>query len=244
MGNDLSERAALVTGGGRGIGRAIALGLAEAGANVAVNYRSNEGAAKETCGRIEKMGRRAVSVRADVSSGPEVARMIKAVHEALGSIDILVNNAGIVDHSPFEEIREEDWDRVIRVNLKSVFLATKEALPGMRSRGWGRIINLSSVAAQIGGIVGPHYAASKAGILGLTRFYASRLAKEGITVNAISPALIDTEMIADNPQASPERIPVGRFGRTAEVAEVAVMLARNGFITGQNFNVDGGLYMH
>ena len=132
---------------------------------------------------------------------------------------------------------------LIDVNLKSCFLVTQAVLPGMRSRKWGRIINISSVAAQTGGVVGPHYAASKAGMLGLTRFYASRLAKEGITVNAIAPALIATEMVAANPNARPDLIPVGRFGDVDEVAEVAVMLARNGYLTGQTINVNGGWYL-
>jgi 3-oxoacyl-[acyl-carrier protein] reductase len=157
-------------------------------------------------------------------------------------VDILINNAGIAKPQPFEEITEADWDDAIDTNLKSCFLLTQAVLPAMRSRRWGRIINLSSVAAQVGGVVGPHYAASKAGMHGLTHFYASRLAKEGITVNAIAPALIETEMVTSNPNATPERIPVGRFGTPDEVAAVAVLLARNPYITGQTFNVNGGWY--
>src|SRR5262249_18323613 len=144
---------------------------------------------------------------------------------------------------PYEQITGHDWDEVIDANLKSCFLVTQAVLPGMRARKWGRIINLSSVAAHVGGVVGPHYAASKAGILGLTHFYASRLAKEGITVNAIAPALIETEMVTSNPNARPERIPVGRFGKVEEIAAVAVMLAGNAYLTGQTINVDGGWYM-
>ena len=156
----------------------------------------------------------------------------------------MVNNAGIAGPRRLEDLTEDDWDRTIAVNLKSCFLATQAALPGMRARRWGRIINLSSVAAQTGGVVGPHYAASKAGMLGLTRSYAQRLAKEGVTVNAIAPALVETEMVTSNPNASPDRIPVGRYGLPVEVAQAAVMLALNGYITGQTINVNGGWYMN
>ena len=161
----------------------------------------------------------------------------------LGHIDILVNNAGIARVQTIDEITEKDWDELIAVNLKSCFLVTQAVLPGMRARRWGRIINLSSVAAHVGGVVGAHYAASKAGMLGLTHFYASRLAREGITVNAISPALIETEMVTANLNATPDRIPIGRFGAGDEVAEAALMLARNGYITGQTLHVNGGWYM-
>jgi 3-oxoacyl-[acyl-carrier protein] reductase len=165
------------------------------------------------------------------------------VERELGRIDILVNNAGIARVQTIEEVTERDWDELLTVNLKSCFLVTQAVLPGMRARGWGRIVNLSSVAAHVGGVVGAHYAASKAGMLGLTHFYASRLAKEGITVNAISPALVATEMVAANPKATPERIPVGRFGAVEEVAGMAVLLASNGYITGQTLHVNGGWFM-
>jgi 3-oxoacyl-[acyl-carrier protein] reductase len=239
----LSKKIALVTGGSRGIGRAIAVALAEGGADVAVNYREREDEARKTCRAVEERGCRTLAVPADVSSEPAVALMVKTVEAALGPVDILVNNAGIVRPQPLEEIGEKDWDDVIEINLKSVFLVTQAVLGGMRSRKWGRIINLSSVAAQLGGVVGPHYAASKAGILGLTHSYASLLAKEGITVNAIAPALIETEMVTRNLKARPDVIPVGRFGAVEEVADVAVMLAENAYITGQTFNVNGGWYM-
>ena len=169
--------------------------------------------------------------------------MVETVQQRLGEIDILVNNAGIGRPQPLSEITEQDWDEVVGVNLKSMFLATQAVLPGMRSRRWGRIINLSSVAAQLGGVVGPHYAASKAGALGLTHSYATLLAKEGITANAIAPALIATEMVTKNPNARPDLIPLGRLGTVEEVAGVAVMLASNGYITGQTINVNGGWYM-
>ena len=138
---------------------------------------------------------------------------------------------------------EKDWDEIIETNLKSAFLVTQAVLPEMRTKGWGRIVNMSSVAAQIGGVVGPHYAASKAGLIGLTHSYASLLSKEGITINTIAPALIATEMVIRNPSARLDLIPVGRFGTVEEVADVVVMLACNGYITGQTININGGWYM-
>lgn len=240
---DLTGETALVTGGSRGIGRAVALALARAGADVAVNYRSRRSEAEEACAQIAALGRRSLAVGADVSQTGEVSALIAAVRRNLGPVSILVNNAAITRPQPLQEITEKDWDEVLAVNLKSQFLVTQAVLPEMRSRKQGRIINLSSVAAQTGGVVGPHYAASKAGILGLTHSYAALLAKEGITVNAIAPALVYTEMIANNPKAQPSLIPVGRFGTIEEVASVAVMLAGNGYITGQTINVNGGWYM-
>ncbi len=219
------------------------MALARAGADVAVNFHTHEAEAKEVCARIEGGGRRAVAVQADVSVARQVAALVESVGGQLGDISILVNNAGITRPQPLETITEQDWDELIAVNLKSVFLVTQAVLPGMRQRRWGRIINLSSVAAQLGGIVGPHYAASKAGLLGLTHSYAALLAREGITVNAIAPALIETEMTAVNPKARADLIPVGRMGTVEETAEVVVTLARNGYITGQTINVNGGWYM-
>lgn len=239
----LTGRVALVTGGSRGIGRAVALALAEAGADIVVNYHSRESEAKQVSSQVENCGRRCMMVHADASVAGDVSRMAKSIEGELGAVTVLVNNAGIAHPQSLEEITEEDWDKIMDVNLKSVFLVTQAVLPGMRAVGWGRIINMSSAAAQLGGIIGPHYTASKAGILGLTHSYAALLAREGITVNAIAPALIETEMIAGNPQARPERIPVGRFGTAEEVAEAVVMLAHNGYITGQTINVNGGLYM-
>jgi 3-oxoacyl-[acyl-carrier protein] reductase len=241
--NDISGRIALVTGGSRGIGRAIAIALAAAGVDVAVNYQTQEGAAQETCERVRAQGRRSVAIRADVSRAEEVAQLVTTVEEQLGPVEILVNNSGISRPQPLDEITEKDWDELLDTNLKSMFLVTRQVLPGMRARRWGRIINLSSVAAQTGGVVGPHYAASKAGVLGLTHSYATLLSKEGITANAISPALVYTEMVAANPKARADLIPVGRFGTVEETAEVAVMLASNGYITGQTINVNGGWYM-
>ena len=236
----LADKVALVTGSSRGIGRATAIALAKAGAHVAVNYRAAENLAAETEQEIKALGRQALAIRADVSVSADVQRLVARVRETLGPIDILVNNAGIIRPQPVEEIRESDWDDLVTTNLKSCFLLTQAVLAEMRARQWGRIINLSSVAAQVGGVVGPHYAASKAGVHGLTHFYASRYAKEGITVNTIAPALIETEMVTSNPNARPDLIPIGRFGAVDEVADVVVMLASNAYITGQTINVNGG----
>ncbi len=243
MSSELIGRTALVTGASRGIGRATALALAKAGADVAVNFLSREADAQEVCSEIKAIGRRALAVKADVSKVREVSRLVETVERELGNIGILVNNAAISRPQPLSDITEQDWDEVLTVNLKPMFLVTQAVLPGMRERAWGRIINLSSVAAQTGGVIGPHYAASKAGALGLTHSYAALLAKERITVNAIAPALIETEMITSNPKARPDLIPVGRFGKVEEVADVVVMLATNGYITGQTISVNGGWYM-
>ena len=240
---DLSGRTALVTGASRGIGAAIAEVLAREGAAVAVNYREREARAQEVAGRIAAAGGRALTVQADVTRACEVERLVRTVEADLGPVDILVNNAGIARVQAIDQVTEQDWDDVLAANLKSCFLVTQAVVPGMRARRWGRIVNLSSVAAQTGGMVGPHYAASKAGLHGLTHTYASALAPEGITVNAIAPALIDTEMVPDAFRSRKDLIPVGRLGTVEEVAGVVVMLACNGFITGQTINVNGGRYM-
>lgn len=239
----LTGKVALVTGGGRGIGRAISLALARAGCDVAVNYRERRDDADSAVGEIEKLGRGAAAIQADVSRGTDVTQLMHAAESKLGPIEILVNNAGKILIQSIEQMTEESWNDMITSNLTSCFLVTQAVLPGMRARRWGRLINISSVAAQAGSIVGVHYAASKAGMLGLTRSYARVLAKEGITVNAITPALVATEMVLSNPVAKPDMIPIGRFGDIEEVADVALMLARNAFITGQTINVNGGYYM-
>lgn len=241
--NDLKNRVALVTGGSRGIGAGIAVALATAGADVAVNYREQGAAAQSVCAEIASRGRKAIAVQADVSRAQEITRMVSELESSLGPVDILVNNAAIAKPRPFEEITETEWDEILRVNLKSVFLVTQAVIAGMRKRKWGRIINLSSVAAQTGGAVGAHYAASKAGIIGLTHSCASSFIKDGITVNAIAPALIETDMVTSNPNASPRLIPMGHFGKVADVASIAVMLASNEYITGQTISVNGGWYM-
>ena len=239
----LAGRTALVTGASRGIGRAIALALAEAGSDVAVNYRSSKEAAEEVAAAITTSGRRSVAIAADVSSDTEVTRLFAEVETRLAPVDILIVNAGINPGKPLEEITLADWRITIDTNLTSAFLLSQAAIPGMRRRRWGRLILLSSVAAQTGGVIGPHYAASKAGMLGLVHSYANMLAKEGITANAIAPALIETDMIRGNDRIQPSLIPIGRFGTSEEVAEAALLLAGNGYITGQTINLNGGWYM-
>jgi 3-oxoacyl-[acyl-carrier protein] reductase len=240
---NLTGKVALVTGGGRGIGRAIALSLAKAGCDVAVNYRERKDDAEKAAQEIRSLGRRSAAIQADVSRSADAGRLVRSAESQLGPIDILVNNAGKILIQPIDKITEDDWNEMIAANLTSCFLMSQAVLPGMRARKWGRIINLSSVAGQAGSVIGIHYAASKAGMIGLTRSYARVLAKEGITVNAIAPALVATEMVTANPAVRPDMIPMGRFGEIEEVADVAVMLAGNAFITGQTINVNGGLYL-
>ena len=234
----LTGRVALITGASRGIGRAVAIELARGGADVLVNYNTNQTAADSVAREIEKLGRRAIAIQADVAKSDQIARLFTT---ELAPVSVLVNNAGIARPQKLEEIAEQDWDDLIDTNLKSCFMVTQAALPAMRAQRWGRIVNISSVAAHVGGVVGPHYAASKAGMLGLTHYYAKALVREGITANAISPALIDTDMVRSNLNAKPDPIPVGRFGDSGEVAEVVVMLARNAYITGQTIHVNGGV---
>jgi 3-oxoacyl-[acyl-carrier protein] reductase len=240
---DLTDRVALVTGGSRGIGAGVAIALARAGAHVAVNFRERADAANGVCAEIVGTGRKAIAIQADVSVSAAVTRMVAEIEAHLGGIDILVNNAGIAHPRKLEDITEAEWDEVLTVNLKSVFLVTQALVGGMRQRKWGRIINLSSVAAQTGGAVGAHYAASKAGIIGLMHSCASSLIQDGITVNAIAPALIETDMVTNNPNANPNLIPMGHFGSVEDVAAVAVMLAMNDYMTGQTVSVNGGWYM-
>jgi 3-oxoacyl-[acyl-carrier protein] reductase len=240
---ELKGKVALVTGASRGIGRQIALALAGQGAAVALNYHRSRSEAEQAAAEARGCGARCLPVRADVSRSDEVAAMLQAVQGELGPVQILVNNAGISRPQALQDIREEDWDELLRVNLKSAFLVTQAVIPGMRAARWGRIVNISSVAAQRGGVVGPHYAASKAGLIGLTHSYANLLCGEGITVNAIAPALIGTDMVLKNPGARAELIPVGRFGTVEEVAETVLLLVGNGYITGQTINVNGGWYM-
>ena len=239
----LQDRIALVTGASRGIGKSTALALARAGAHVAVNFQSNGDAAADVCRQIEALGRKAIPVQADVSKTADVDRLLSAVEKALGSVQVLVNNAGIAQIYPPERVTEQIFEHFLRVNLTSVFLVTQRVLPGMRSAKWGRIINLSSIAAQTGGIIGLHYAASKAGILGLTRSYAAQLGKEGITANAIAPGLIDTDMAAGVPADIRAKIPTETVGSPDEVARIVVLLAETKTINGQTYNINAGRYM-
>jgi 3-oxoacyl-[acyl-carrier protein] reductase len=223
---DLAGRVALVTGAARGIGKAIALALAQAGADVAVNYREREQEALAVADGVRKLGRRAVAVRADVSDSAAVKGLIATVESEIGGVDLLVNNAGIAIRRGLDDLTEADFDRTIAVNLKSAFLCIQAVLPHMRARRWGRIVNISSGAARGAGAIGLHYNASKAGMEGLTRGYAARLVKEGITVNAVAPSLIETEMMPASAETA-ARIPLGRLGRPEEVAQAVLMVAAN-----------------
>lgn len=237
---NFAGRVALVTGASRGIGRAIALALAEAGADVAVNCRARREDAETVAAAVRKLGRRACVVVADVSRAAEVERMFAEVEKALGPVDLLVNNAGIGLRLDLDQLTEAVFDETIAVNLKSCFLCMQAAWPGMKARGYGRIVNISSAAARSAGGIGAHYNASKAGMEGLTRGYAIRLAKDGITVNAVAPALIDTEMTAPGAAA---RVPLGRLGAPEETAQVVVMTLANPYVTGQTIAVNGGLHL-
>lgn len=237
----LDGRRALVTGGGRGIGKAIALVLAEAGADVAVNYRARADAAEATAAEIRRLGRRAAAVQADVSVAAEVQALVENVETIHGAIDILVNNAGISEPCGIEELTEELFERTLSVNLKSAFLCTQAVLPGMRARGFGRIVNISSGAARGAGAVGVHYNASKAGMEGLTRGYAARVVKDGVTVNAVAPSLIATEMIKPHRLDNLPKIPLGRLGTVEEIASIVLMVVGNPYMTGQTVAANGGM---
>ena len=237
---NLRGRTALVTGGSRGIGAAIVRTLAEAGAAVAINYRERAAEADALAKSIAGAGGQATAIAADVSQTDAVAKMVDQVTSGLGAIDILVNNAGIAITRGVDDLTEEDFDKTIAVNLKSVFLITQAVLPGMRAKKWGRIVNISSGAARGAGAIGPHYNASKAGVEGLTRGYAARLVKEGITVNAVAPSLIETDMMQGQQQLV-SRIPLGRFGTADEVASAVMLLIQNPYMTGQTIAMRGGM---
>ena len=238
--NGLRGRTALVTGGSRGIGAAISRALAEAGAAVAINYRERTDEAKKLAEDLRKTGVDIITVQADVSLAAAVSKMVDIAKSELGTIDILINNAGIAITRGIDDLSETDFDRTISTNLKSVFLCTQAVLPMMRAKKWGRIVNISSGAARGAGAIGPHYNASKAGVEGLTRGYAARLVKEGITVNAVAPSLIETEMMKGQENLV-SRIPLGRFGKADEVAKAVMMLVDNPYMTGQTVAMSGGM---
>ena len=237
---DLSGHVALVTGASRGIGAAVALTLAEAGAAVAVNYRERADGAEAVVAKIMAMGGRATAIAADVSQSAEVTAMVEHATKALGPIDILVNNAGVAIVRSVDDLTEAEFDLTISVNLKSAFLCTQAVLPAMRARKWGRIVNISSGAARGAGAIGVHYNASKAGMEGMTRGYAARLVKEGITVNAIAPSLIETDMMRGRTDLA-RNIPLGRMGHAEEVAQSVLMVLGNDYMTGQTVLLNGGM---
>jgi 3-oxoacyl-[acyl-carrier protein] reductase len=239
---DLEGRVALVTGASRGIGAAIAERLAGEGADVAVGYESDGDAAARVASRIERSGRRTVAIGSDLWDPAAVGRVCEEAERSLGPVDVLVSNAGIAPRQGLEEISVEDWNEVMEVNLRPAFLLAKRMAPGMCERGWGRLVFVSSVAAFTGGLVGPHYAASKAALIGLTR---------SLAVNAVAPALIEGGGTlpgggSDNEEQTRERlaarVPVGRLGRPEEVAQVVYSLVANPFITAQTVSVDGSMH--
>jgi len=245
----LEGRVALVTGGGRGIGKAIVTAFAREGAKVAINDIDLK-LAQETANAIRLTGHEALPIKADTSKSVQVKEMIQKIIKTYERIDILVNNAGIFSSVAFDDMTEEEWDRVINVNLKGVFLCSQAVIGSMKKQRWGKIVNVASLAAKIGGIfAGPNYAASKAGVICLTKSLAKRLAPYGINVNAVAPGVIETEMTADWPTQVREsllrQIPLGRFGRPEEVAEVVVFLVSEGasYVTGATIDINGGILM-
>lgn len=243
----LTGKVAIVTGGSRGIGRAVSLRLAREGADVAVVFAGNREKAEAVVGEIQEMGRRAVAIQADVSQAEQVDAMVKQVIEAFDRVDILVNNAGITRDNLLLRLKEEDWDAVLNTNLKGVFLCTKAVTRQMMKQRFGRIINISSVVGLIGNPGQANYVAAKAGVIGLTKTAARELASRGITVNAVAPGFIETDMTAvlgeDTREQMLGQIPLGRFGSAEDVAGAVAFLASDdaGYITGQTLNVDGGM---
>jgi 3-oxoacyl-(acyl-carrier-protein) reductase len=244
----LEGKTALVTGGSRGIGRAIALELAREGAKVAINYQSSEAKAQEVADEINKAGGACVLAKANLADPKEARAMVKRVAEQLRHLDILVNNAGITRDKLLRNLTDEDWQEVIQTNLGAVFACTSAAIPIMAAQSYGRIINVSSMNGQVGAIGQANYSASKGGIIAFTRTAAVELAKSNITVNCVAPGYTETDMFAKVPgdiQAQIKaKIPLGRFAQPAEIARAVVFLAADGdYITGQQINVNGGAFM-
>jgi 3-oxoacyl-[acyl-carrier protein] reductase len=245
----LSGKVAIVTGGSRGIGRAVSIALADAGADVVVVYAGNRQGAEETVTEIEKRERRGMMIQADVSRADQVDAAVKQVMERFGRIDILVNNAGITRDNLVLRMKEEDWDRVIDTNLKGTFLFSKAVIRPMMKQRSGRIINIGSVVGVSGNPGQANYVAAKAGVIGMTKAMARELASRGITVNAVAPGFIETDMTAvlgDEVRAQiKQQIPLARFGSPEDVAAAVRFLASDdaGYITGQTLHVDGGMVM-
>lgn len=239
----LSGRAALVTGASGGIGQALARGLAAQGVRVGLGYGRSRERADRLAEEIAAGGGEALPVGADLADPEAAVAQVRAVAERFGGVDVLVCNAGVGERRDWPEVTLADWDTAIAVNLRAPFLAAQAALPAMVERGFGRILFVSSVAAFTGGIVGPHYAASKAGLHALTAFLSQRVARSGVTVNAIAPALIaGTGMLPGGEAELAARVPVGRLGRPEEVAELALAILDNGYTTGQVVLIDGGTH--
>ena len=245
----LRGRSAIVTGGGRGIGRAIATELARAGANLVITYRSNSSLAEAAARELRALGVGCQTCQADVREGVDIDRAVKDCQQAFGSVDILVNNAGMTNDNLVMRLSEEAWDEVLDTNLRGTFLATKAALRPMVRARWGRIINITSVVGVSGNAGQANYAAAKAGIIGFTRSVALEVASRGITVNAVAPGFVQTDLTAglsdEQKELIKKRIPMGRYGEASEIAPIVAFLASEAaaYITGQTLNVDGGLVM-
>src|SRR5213075_621634 len=245
----LKGRTALVTGASRGIGRAVALALAEEGADIAVNYVSSETAAKDVAEQIRALGRRAVLAQADVADFPDTFRMAQEILKEFGHLDILVNNAGISSDKTFVKMDHASWRKVLAINLDGVFNCTKVFIDQMLKQEYGRVVNITSVIGQIGNFGQVNYAASKAGVAAFTKSLAKEVAAKGITVNAVAPGFIETEMVTSIPEKVRTRlldqIPMRRFGRGEEVARACVYLCSSDgdYITGSELMLNGGLYM-
>jgi acetoacetyl-CoA reductase/3-oxoacyl-[acyl-carrier protein] reductase len=249
QGRILDGQSALVTGASRGIGRAIALALAEAGAAVMLTYERNQGLAAQAAEEVESRGGHAGTVQMSLESRQSIKAAVAKTKKTLGAVDILVNNAAVAQEKPFEEISDEDWDRVLACNLRGAFVSSQEVLPGMIEARCGRIINITSVGGQWGGLKQVHYAASKAGLISLTMSLARIFSDRGVTCNAVSPGLVVTDMASEAIESETRRgkiedIPIKRVGTAREVADVVVFLASKAasYVTGQTINVNGGMY--
>ena len=245
-----SGRVAVVTGGGRGIGRAIAARLAGEGAQLAISYRKDDAAAEESAQKVRAAGARCELFKGDISLPGDVGALFKGVSDAFGRVDILVNNAGITRDNLMMRMKEEEFDEVLGTNLKGTYLCTRAALRPMVRARWGRIVNVSSVVGLVGNAGQANYAASKAGIIGFTKSVAREVSRRGITVNAVAPGYVETELTGSLSESVKEQIreqvPMGRFGEVEEVAEVVAFLVGEeaGYVTGQTIAVDGGMTMH
>ncbi len=248
MSKRLDGQTAIVTGAGRGIGRAIARELAATGANIVVNYMTSADAAWELAREIEELGPKALVVRADVTDFDQVNEMVEKTIQTFGQIDILVNNAGITRDKTLRNMTKEQWDEVIYVNLGSLFNCTRQILPFMLERESGRIVNISSFVAQGGNIGQSNYAATKAGIIGFTKSLALEVSRHGITVNAVCPGFTETDMLMDVPERIRlrilEKIPMGRFGKPEEIAScVRYIVTEGDYMTAQAISINGGVYI-
>ena len=249
MESRLKNKTALITGGSRGIGRAIALAFGREGAKVAVCYNTAREKAEEVVSLIKSFGSNAVTYQMAVTDRSAIKSVIGKVHSDLGAVEILVNNAGIAQEKPFATITDEDWDKMLAVNLKGPFICIQEVIPSMLERNWGRIINTVSIGGQWGGFNQVHYAAAKAGLINLTRSIAKIYSRYGITSNAVSPGLVNTDMAqaelsTDAGKEKLKNIPIGRIANPEEIANVVAFLASEeaSYVTGQTINVNGGMY--